>query len=114
MAAPTEDVELDSAKDVLDPAAVERTVAGSRKAFDACITKVMRLNPSFRVPGKRATVIATVQPDGKVTGAWIGEEEVEGTDLGRCLVTAATRMVFPSFQGEPIDVAIPLSLSAIQ
>lgn len=114
MAAPAGDVELDSANDVLDPAAVERTVGASRKAFDACITKVLRLNPGFRVPGKRATIIVTVQPTGKVTGAWIGEEQVEGTDLGRCLVAAASRMSFPTFEGDAIDVSIPLSLSAIQ
>jgi hypothetical protein len=112
MEAPPQDVELDSAKDVLDPAAVERTVAASRRAFDACVTKALRLNPSLRV-SKRATLIVTVEPDGRVTGGWIAEEKIEGTDLGRCLVTASSRMSFPSFQGEAIDVSIPLSLSSV-
>ncbi len=113
MDAPKDEVELDSAKDVLDPVAVERTVAASRRAFDACVTKALRLNPGLRV-SKRATLIVTVEPSGKVTGGWIAEEQLEGTELGRCLVTASSRMSFPTFEGEAIDVSIPLSLSAVQ
>jgi hypothetical protein len=38
---------------------------------------------------------------------------VDRTDLGACLAAAARRMVFPAFEGESIDVSMPLSLSAV-
>jgi len=103
---------LDSAQSALDGEAVARTVAANRKAFDACISKALRLNPNLRM-APRATMVLTVQPDGNVTGAFIAEEEVDRTDLGTCLSGAARRMVFPAFEGEPIDVSMPLSLSAV-
>lgn len=106
------DEALDSAQGSLDPEAVGRTVAKNRKAFDACISKALRLNPSMNV-ARRATLVVTVQPSGTVTGAFIAEEEVDRTDLGACLSAAARRMVFPAFEGEPIDVSMPLSLSAV-
>jgi hypothetical protein len=102
---------VDAAASALDAEAVERTVAASRKAFDACISRALRLDPSLRV-ARRATLVLTVQPGGAVTGAFIAEEEVDRTDLGACLAAAARRMVFPAFEGEAIDVSMPLSLSA--
>ncbi len=109
---PEADETLDSARGNLDPDAVGRTVAKNRKAFDACISKALRLNPSMNV-ARRATLVVTVQPSGAVTGAFIAEEEVDRTDLGACLSAAARRMAFPAFEGEPIDVSMPLSLSAV-
>jgi hypothetical protein len=105
------DEAVESAKGSLDPDAVGRTVAKNRKAFDACISRALRLNPNLNV-ARRATLVVTVQPSGSVTGAFIAEEEVDRTDLGACLSAAAKRMAFPAFEGEPIDVSMPLSLSA--
>ncbi|HEY6003018.1 MAG TPA: AgmX/PglI C-terminal domain-containing protein [Anaeromyxobacter sp.] len=102
---------MDSAAAGLDADAVSRTVAANRKAFDTCVSKALRLNPSLRV-AKRATLVVTVQPDGSVTGAFIAEEDVDRSDLGGCLSGAARRMVFPAFDGEATDVSLPLSLSA--
>ena len=107
---PPSDDALDSAQGSLDPDAVGRTVAKNRKAFDACISKALRLNPHLSV-ARRATLVVTVQPNGSVAGAFIAEEEVDRTDLGGCLSAAARRMVFPSFEGEAVDVSMPLSLS---
>jgi hypothetical protein len=107
---PPSDDALDSAQGSLDPDAVGRTVAKNRKAFDACISKALRLNPHLSV-ARRATLVVTVQPNGSVGGAFIAEEEVDRTDLGGCLSAAARRMVFPSFEGEAVDVSMPLSLS---
>ncbi len=103
---------VDSAASALDAEAVSRTVSANRKAFDACVSRALRLNPTLRV-ARRATLVVTVQPSGAVTGAFIAEEEVDRTDLGACLSGAARRMVFPGFEGEPIDVSMPLSLSAV-
>lgn len=111
VAAPEGDA-VDTATGGLEAAAVERTVGANRKAFDACVSKALRLNPGLRV-SKRATMVVTVQPNGSVTSAFIAEEEVDRTDLGTCLSAAARRMVFPAFDGEPMDVSMPLSLSAV-
>jgi hypothetical protein len=103
---------MDTATGGLDADAVARTVGANRKAFDACVSRALRLNPSLRV-ARRATLVVTVQPNGNVTSAFIAEEEVDRTDLGACLSGAARRMVFPAFDGEAMDVSMPLSLSAV-
>jgi hypothetical protein len=102
---------MDSAAAGIDAEAVARTVAANRKAFDACVSRALRLDPGLRV-SKRATLVVTIQPNGSVTGAFIAEEDVDRTGLGGCLSAAARRMVFPAFDGEPTDVSLPLSLSA--
>jgi hypothetical protein len=109
---PPADEALDGAQGNLDPDAMGRTVAKNRKAFDACISRALRLDPNLKV-APRATLVLTVQPSGGVAGAFVAEEEVDRTDLGACLSAAARRMVFPAFEGEPVDVAMPLALSAV-
>lgn len=101
-----------SARSALDPAAAEKVISGHRKAFDACISRALRLKPDLKL-ARRATLVVTIQPSGVVQRAYIAEEEVDRSDLGACLVDTAQRMVFPSFDGEPVDVAMPLSLSAV-
>jgi hypothetical protein len=102
---------VDGAASALDADAVGRTVAANRKAFDACVSRALRLDPGLRV-ARRATLVLTVQPSGAVASAFIAEEAVDRSDLGACLSAAARRMVFPGFEGEAIDVSMPLSLSA--
>jgi hypothetical protein len=111
-AAEGEDEASANAKSALDPAAAEKVVSANRKAFDTCVSRALRVNPSLKIT-RRATLVVTVQPSGAVTRAYLAEEEVERTDLGLCLTETARRMVFPSFDGEPVDVAMPLSLSAV-
>ena len=57
--------------------------------------------------------MVTVQPSGAVSRAYLAEEEVDRTDLGACLTDTARRMAFPAFEGDAVDVAMPLSLSAV-
>jgi hypothetical protein len=101
-----------NAKTALDPGAAAKVVASNRRAFDTCISRALRVNPSLKL-ARRATLVVTVQPSGTVSRAYVAEEEVDRTDLGLCLSETARRMVFPTFDGEPVDVATPLSLSAV-
>jgi hypothetical protein len=101
-----------SAKSALDPVAAEKVISAHRRAFDACVSRALRLNPSLKL-ARRATMAVTVQPDGSVAKASIAEEQVDRSDLGACLANAARRMVFPAFDGDAIDIAMPLSLSAV-
>ena len=107
-----EDAGAGSATSALDPAAAGKVMAANRKAFDACISRTLRLNPSLKLV-KRTTLVVTIQPSGTVAKAYLAEEEVDRTELGACLTETARRMVFPAFDGEPLDVAMPLSLSAV-
>jgi hypothetical protein len=101
-----------SSRSALDPAAAGKVILGTRRAFDACISRALRLHPDLKL-APRATLVVTVQPSGAVRRAWLAEEEVDRTELGACLAETARRMVFPAFDGEPVDVAMPLSLSAV-
>ncbi len=101
-----------SAKSALDPVVAEKVIAANRRAFDDCVSKALRLNPALKL-ARRATMVVTVEPDGRVAKAAIAEERVDRSELGACLADAARRMVFPAFDGEPIDIAMPLSLSAV-
>jgi hypothetical protein len=106
--------DLETERGGLAPTSVEGVLAKSRGAFDACISKALRIDPNMKVTSRRATLVVTVQPSGAVTAVSIAEPEIERGLLGPCFVTAARRMTFPSFAGEATDVSIPLSLSAIR
>jgi hypothetical protein len=58
-------------------------------------------------------MLLTVQPDGKVSAASLVEEQVARTELGLCLCETSRRMVFPAFEGDPLEISMPLSLSAV-
>jgi hypothetical protein len=106
-----EDEAVESDRSALDPAAAEKVIAANRRAFDACVSKALRLKPDLKL-ARRATMLLTVQPDGKVSEATLVEEQIARSDLGVCLSEAARRMVFPGFDGDPLEIAMPLSLSA--
>jgi hypothetical protein len=108
---PQEEDTVESARSALDPAAAEKVIAANRRAFDACVSKALRLNPDLKL-ARRATMVITVQPDGRVSDAALAEDHIARSDLGVCLAEAAGRMVFPGFDGEPLEIAMPLSLSA--
>jgi hypothetical protein len=106
---PVEKLDLDSGSS-LDPAAVERVVQESQGAFSGCINRTAR--EGVDAASRRTTLLLTVTPAGAVSAAWLAEAEATRTPLGRCIVTAARRLVFPSFEGEPVDVSVPLLLEA--
>jgi hypothetical protein len=106
---PVEKLDLDTARS-LDPAAVERVVEESQGAFSGCVTRAAKVTglPNSR----RATLLLTVAGSGEVSSAWVAEADISRTGLGRCLEGAARRLVFPAFEGEPVDVSVPLTLEA--
>jgi hypothetical protein len=44
----------------------------------------------------------------------VAEKDVAGAPLGKCIAQAAKRMVFPGFDGEAIDIVVPLKLQVSQ
>ncbi|MFT3917445.1 MAG: AgmX/PglI C-terminal domain-containing protein [Anaeromyxobacteraceae bacterium] len=113
-AAPVERSTLDTGLAELDQPAVERALRENRPAFAACVSRALKADPSLRVDDRKATLFLTVRPNGTVQRAWVGEADLEGTPLGRCLSSAARRVVFPAFQGSALDVSAPLVLGAIR
>ena len=107
---PVEALDLDTSRS-LSPAAVERVVGEGLGAFSGCLTRAL----TARQPGsdaRRATLLLTVDPRGRVSKAWVAEAEVDDTPLGACLASAARRLAFPAFRGGPVEVAVPLALEA--
>jgi transposase-like protein len=101
-----------SARSALDPAVAAKVIAAQRKAFDACVSRALRQRPDLKL-ARRATLVLTIEPSGAVQRAYLAEEDVDRSEVGACIAETARRMVFPAFDGEPVDVATPLSLSAV-
>ena len=89
--------------------AVIRTVEGHRPAFQKCIEVASKQRGHASA---RATLVLTVRPDGVVSAAKVAERRVRRRPLGQCLVSASMRMTFPPIDGGPVQVKVPLKLTA--
>lgn len=106
--------ELSTGRATLQEATVRGALAANSSAFSACIGKSAKADPGFRLGRNRLVMELVVQPSGLVSRATMQDSRYAHTALGQCLVGAARRMVFPSFEGEQILVQAPLKLSAVQ
>lgn len=106
--------ELSTGRASLQEATVRGALAANSSAFSACIGKAAKADPGFRLGRNTLVMELVVQPSGLVSKATMQDSRYAHTALGRCLVAAARRMVFPSFEGEQILVQAPLKLSAVQ
>ena len=90
--------------------ALAKVVAQSGPAFQSCIEQQLKRTPNFR--GGKVNLVATVGASGTVKGARLDRKEIDVSDLGSCIKARARRLVFPSFEGEDVEVEIPLVLTA--
>jgi len=90
--------------------ALAKVVSQSGPAFQSCIEQQLKRTPNFR--GGKVNLVATVGSSGTVKQARLDRKEIDGSDLGFCLKSRARRLVFPSFEGEDVEVEIPLVLTA--
>ncbi len=88
--------------------ALDRVVKQSQTAFKSCIDQALRKNPKLR-DGK-LLLTATVGSSGTVKKVSFDREDINGSVMGNCIKARARRMVFPSFEGEDVEVEIPLVL----
>jgi hypothetical protein len=88
---------------------VARVVGQTQSAFQSCIEQQLRKNPGFR--GGKVSLVATIGGSGTVKQVTLDRRDLEGTDLGTCLKARAKRMVFSAFNGDDVDVEIPLVLT---
>lgn len=90
--------------------ALAKVVSQSGPAFQACIEQQLKRTPNFR--GGKVNLVATVGASGTVKQARLDRKEIDVSDLGSCLKSRARRLVFPAFEGEDVEVEIPLVLTA--
>ncbi len=88
---------------------VTEALAARRPAFESCVRGWLRDDPKAGLSGRRITISLIVNPTGLVSSSTIDDPSLEATSLGACLRGAASRP-FPSFEGEPIQVMVPLRL----
>ena len=89
---------------------VARIVSANSKAFETCVAEAARRDPSLDLGGRQVVLMLTVNPNGMVTNPTVDDAEIDKTDLGGCLKSAARLMVFPAFEGEPMKVEVPFAL----
>ncbi len=94
----------------LDSKLVAEVVGKNLKAFQGCVEQELRRNPSFK--GGKVNITFSVGPSGTVTRAVIDRPDVEQSSVGACLKEKAKRVVFPSFEGDAVDIEAPLVLTS--
>ncbi|WP_375767207.1 zinc-ribbon domain-containing protein [Archangium gephyra] len=90
------------------PEVLDRVVQRSQNAFKSCIDQALRKNPKLR-DGK-LLLTATVGSSGTVKKVSFDREDISSSPMGRCIKRGALRMVFPAFEGDDVEVEIPLVL----
>jgi predicted Zn finger-like uncharacterized protein len=106
--------ELSTGRASLQEATVRGALAANSSAFSACIARAGKADPGLRLGKDPLVMELLVQPSGLVSQATMQDPRYAQAALGQCLVAAARRMVFPSFEGEQILVQAPLRLSAVR
>jgi hypothetical protein len=94
----------------LDSSSIEGTLSRNSSSFAACVSRAVSSDPEQRLAASRVNLELTIRPSGRVQKAAVADKAVAGTPLGQCIALAAKRMVFPGFDGEPIDIIVPLKL----
>lgn len=101
---------LSTSRGSLDEQAIEGTLSRSSGSFMACVNRAIAASPDQTLPAKRVNLELTIRPSGRVAKAAVQEEAIARLPLGQCIAQAAKRMVFPGFDGEPLDIIVPLKL----
>jgi len=88
---------------------IGRVVGDRQAAFQSCVEQELRRNPSFR--GGKVGLTVTVGASGAVKGASLDRAGLDRERVGECLLTTARKMVFAGFQGDDVQLVIPLVLT---
>lgn len=91
---------------VPSPDVLKKKVDESMPALQGCVDQALQRDPALRV-GK-ILILTTVAPSGEVTSTRIDRKNVDQSQLGACLKSAARNIHFPSFNGEAFPLDIPV------
>jgi hypothetical protein len=87
-------------------------VARERAAFGRCVDEALRSTEADALRGRRLGLLVAVDPSGTVLASEVDDPQVEAGPLGACLRRAASRLLFPPFEGEPVGILVPLVIGA--
>jgi hypothetical protein len=91
---------------------VQGAVARERAAFGRCVEEALRSSESVALSGRRLGLLVAVDPSGTVLASEVDDAQVEAGPLGACLRRAASRLLFPPFEGDPVGIRIPLVIAS--
>ncbi len=86
-------------------------VAARRSQLEACVRESLKGAP--RPPGldaRSVVLVLTVDPGGIVSRAAIDDPSIGNGATGTCVRAALSGLPFPTFEGEPVEVRVPLTL----
>jgi len=89
---------------------VAAAVAAKRLDFDACFQESLRGEPDLRIGRRTLDLKLSVIPEGIVTQIEIDDPVIQNAALGTCVRGVVRGLVFPIFQGEPVQMRVPLTL----
>jgi predicted Zn finger-like uncharacterized protein len=87
---------------------VRKKLDENRANLQTCIDDALKRDPNLRVG--RIHLTTTIAPSGQVSATKIDKRPVDESALGICLKRTTGKLVFPSFQGKPFDVDIPITV----
>jgi hypothetical protein len=102
-------VDLPDAAAALTQDVVNKVVGANRKAFSTCIAAAA--GSGVKLDGRRVALRITVNTNGTVTYPTLDDQELNTTEMGQCLKSAARLMIFPKFKGDPFHYEVPLILT---
>jgi hypothetical protein len=100
------------ASKVLTPAAVQRSIARQKAAFDKCVETALGGPGGPALAGRKTGLLIAISNAGAVEASEVEDADIEASALGACLRRAAERLAFPPFEGETVGIRVPLQLSA--
>jgi len=95
----------------LTPEQIQKALRASRKALDDCLRDPWR-GLEQPLGARQVTLRLTVAPEGTVNYPTIDDVAISSAPVGQCLKTAARGLTFPSFQGDPVKVDVPINIPA--
>ncbi len=90
------------------PEELAKVMGQVQPAIQSCVDAELKKNPKFK--GGKVMLVATVGSSGTVKKVSFDRTDVEGSKVGDCIKTRAKRMVFSSFEGDDVELQIPLVL----
>ncbi len=90
------------------PEELAKVMGQVQPAIQSCVEAELKKNPKFK--GGKVMLVATVGSSGSVKKVSFDRTDVEGSKVGDCIKRRAKGMVFSRFEGDDVELQIPLVL----
>ncbi len=84
-------------------------IARTGVSFDECV-RAASGGPDASYVGRSVDLYVEVAPTGNANDAFIDDDGLSSSQLGKCLKRVAMKMSFTPYEGEPVPVRVPLRL----